>query len=193
MHQAADILFCKGNLVPVGKDNLPHVEITRTIARRFGDRYGRIFPEPEALVTEAPELPGLDGKKMSKSYGNAITLAMSEDETARRIRKATTDGERSIGYDPEHRPGVAALLDTAAICLARSPEDIAREVGDRGSGALKALTTEAVNEFLRPLRERRAGLHPSDVAAVLRAGNERARSIAARTLEEVRAAMGMTY
>ncbi|WP_454300711.1 tryptophan--tRNA ligase [Salana multivorans] len=193
VHQAADILFCKGNLVPVGKDNLPHVEITRTIARRFGDRYGRIFPEPEALVTEAPELPGLDGKKMSKSYGNAITLAMSEDETARRIRKATTDGERSIGYDPEHRPGVAALLDTAAICLARSPEDIAREVGDRGSGALKALTTEAVNEFLRPLRERRAGLHPSDVAAVLRAGNERARSIAARTLEEVRAAMGMTY
>ncbi|WP_454294428.1 tryptophan--tRNA ligase [Salana multivorans] len=193
VHQAADILFCKGNLVPVGKDNLPHVEITRTIARRFGDRYGRIFPEPEALVTEAPELPGLDGRKMSKSYGNAITLAMSEDETARRIRKATTDGERSIGYDPEHRPGVAALLDTAAICLARSPEDIAREVGDRGSGALKALTTEAVNEFLRPLRERRAGLDPSDVAAVLRAGNERARSIAARTLEEVRAAMGMTY
>ncbi len=65
VHQAADILFCKGNLVPVGKDNLPHVEIARTIARRFNERYGDVFPEPEALVTDAPELPGLDGRKMS--------------------------------------------------------------------------------------------------------------------------------
>lgn len=82
VHQAADILFCKGNLVPVGKDNLPHVELTRTIARRFNERYGDTFPEPEALVTDTPEIPGLDGRKMSKSYGNAISLSMTEDETA---------------------------------------------------------------------------------------------------------------
>ena len=77
VHQAADILFCKGNLVPVGKDNLPHVEITRTIARRFNDRYEHVFPEPEAMVTQTPEVPGIDGRKMSKSYGNAIALRMS--------------------------------------------------------------------------------------------------------------------
>src|SRR5699024_3612899 len=83
VHQAADILFCKGNLVPVGKDNLPHVELTRAVARRFNERYGMTSPEPEALVTDAPEIPGLDGRKMSKSYGNAISLSMTEDETAR--------------------------------------------------------------------------------------------------------------
>lgn len=193
VHQAADILFCKGNLVPVGKDNLPHVEVTRTIARRFNERYGEVFPEPEALITESPELPGLDGRKMSKSYGNTITLAMSEDETAQRIRKAPTDSERTITYDPDTRPGVSALLDTAAVCLGRSPEDIAEEIGPNGSGALKSLATEAVNELLRELRQRRAALVPSDAAEVLSSGNRAARRIAVETLEETRAAMGMIY
>ncbi|WP_347042655.1 tryptophan--tRNA ligase [Brachybacterium nesterenkovii] len=193
VHQAADILFCKGNLVPVGKDNLPHVEVTRTIARRFNERYGKVFPEPEALITAAPELPGLDGRKMSKSYGNTITLAMSEDETAQRIRKAPTDAERTITYDPDSRPGVSALLDTAAVCLDRTPEDIADEIGSKGSGALKALATEAVNEYLRELRHRRASLAAADTAEVLRSGNHAARRIAVETLDETRAAMGMHY
>ncbi|MFC0672752.1 tryptophan--tRNA ligase [Brachybacterium hainanense] len=193
VHQAADILFCKGNLVPVGKDNLPHVEVTRTIARRFNERYGEVFPEPEALITESPELPGLDGRKMSKSYGNTITLAMSEDETARKIRKAPTDAERTITYDPDTRPGVSALLETASVCLGQPPQDIADEIGSTGSGALKNLTTEAVNEFLRDLRRRRAALDIADAAEVLRAGNYAARRIAAETLQETRAAMGMHY
>ena len=81
VHQAADILFCKANLVPVGKDNLPHVEMTRVIARRFNDRYGHVSPEPDALVTASAEVMGLDGRKMSKSYGNMIALSMTADET----------------------------------------------------------------------------------------------------------------
>ena len=121
VHQAADILFCKGNLVPVGKDNLPHVEMTRVIARRFNERYGPIFPVPDALVTAAPEVPGLDGRKMSKSYGNAIALSMTADETVAAIRRARTDQDRRITFDPEHRPGVSALLSTAALCLDVAP------------------------------------------------------------------------
>ncbi|MDQ1128260.1 tryptophan--tRNA ligase [Microbacterium sp. SORGH_AS_0888] len=193
VHQAADILFCKGNLVPVGKDNLPHVEVTRTIARRFNERYGAVFPEPVGLVTSAPELPGLDGRKMSKSYGNAIALGMTADETAAVIRRARTDSERTITYDPENRPEVAGLLATAAVVLGRTPADIADEICGAGAVALKRLTTEAVNEFLSAHRARRAALSIEDAAAVLRAGNERAQNIANDTLHEVRSAMGMLY
>lgn len=195
VHQAADILFCKGNLVPVGKDNLPHVEITRTIARRFNERYEQIFPEPEAKVTEAPEVPGLDGRKMSKSYGNAIALGMSEDETARLIRKARTDSDPRISFDPEQRPGVSALLTTAAFCSGSTPQAIADELGDAGAGALKATAAEAVNEFLSEHRSRRRQLEAdrSYIDGILAEGNERANAIADSTLAEVRAAMGMDY
>ena len=195
VHQAADILFCKGNLVPVGKDNLPHVELTRTIARRFNDRYGPLFPEPEALVTDTPEIPGLDGRKMSKSYGNAIALGMTEDETADVIRRSRTDSDRRITYDPVARPGVAGLLCTAALCSGSTPEAVAAQIGDAGSGALKQRTTDAVNAFLAPHRARRRALaaDPGAASAVLRNGNARANDIADATLREVRDAMGMGY
>ena len=94
VHQACDILFCKGNIVPVGKDQLPHIEQTRQIARRFNERYGHVFPEPEGLLTDAVLIPGLDGRKMSKSYGNAISLAATAEETAKLIKKSQTDSER---------------------------------------------------------------------------------------------------
>ena len=195
VHQAADILFCKGNLVPVGKDNLPHVEITRTIARRFNERYGEVFPEPEAMVTETPEIPGLDGRKMSKSYGNAIALSMSEDETADAVRRTVTDSDRVITYDPVGRPGVAGLLSTAALCTGSTPEAVAERIGDAGSGALKAFTTDAVNIFLSGHRARRAELAADAdlVDRVLRAGNARANTMAEATLAEVREHMGMGY
>lgn len=193
VHQAADILACQGNLVPVGKDNLPHVEVTRTIARRFNDRYGHVFDEPEALITDAPELPGLDGRKMSKSYGNAIALGMSEDETAAAIRGARTDSNRTITYDPENRPGVSGLLSTAAVVTNRTPQEVAQEIGQGGSGALKRLVTEAVNEYLRGHRQRRADLTYEDASAVLRSGNKQAGAVAEQTLEDVRTAMGMKY
>lgn len=195
VHQAADILFCKGNLVPVGKDNLPHVELTRAVARRFNERYGMTFPEPEAFVTDAPEIPGLDGRKMSKSYGNAISLSMTEDETARVIRRTRTDSDRAITYEPDRRPGVAGLLSTAALCTGSTPEAVAAEVGDQGSGALKQFTTDAVNAFLAEHRARRAELAAdrSIAARVLREGNRRANVLADTTLSEVRERMGMAY
>ena len=115
VHQAAYILFCKGNLVPVGKDNLPHVEMTRVIARRFNERYGQALSMPDALITSAPEVPGLDGRKMSKSYGNSSSLSMTPDETVDAIRRTRTDQDRKIAFDPERRPDVSALLSTASI------------------------------------------------------------------------------
>ncbi|GAA2090853.1 tryptophan--tRNA ligase [Pseudolysinimonas kribbensis] len=195
VHQAADILFCKGNLVPVGKDNLPHVELTRTIARRFTQRYGPVFPEPDALLTDTPEIPGLDGRKMSKSYGNAIALGLSDDETAAVIRRTVTDGERRIAYDPVSRPGVAGLLSTAALCIGSTPAEVAETVGDGGSGALKSLTIDVVTAFLAEHRARRREFakDPALVTAVLRRGNARANELAEATLAEVREAMGMAY
>jgi tryptophanyl-tRNA synthetase len=195
VHQAADILFCKGNLVPVGKDNAPHVEQTRVIARRFNERYGPVFPVPEVLFTSVPELPGLDGRKMSKSYGNTITLGMTADETAAVIRKARTDTDRHITFDPERRPGVSALLTTAALCSGSTPHALAEEIGDAGAGRLKQVTTEAVNGFLADHRRRRAELaaDPGHVLSVLRAGNRTATAIGDATLDEVRTAMGTSY
>ncbi|MFZ2756540.1 MAG: tryptophan--tRNA ligase [Atopobiaceae bacterium] len=195
VHQACDILFCKGNVVPVGKDQLPHIEQTRTIARRFNERYAKVFPEVSGILSDAPLLPGLDGRKMSKSYGNAISLSMSAEETAKAIRKSKTDSERTITFDPEGRPGVSALLTTAAICTGRDPREIAAEIGDAGAGALKRCVTEAVNDYFAPIRERRErfAADPGYVRDVLAEGNRKANAIAEATLGEVREAMGMSY
>jgi tryptophanyl-tRNA synthetase len=198
VHQAADILFCHGNLVPVGKDQLPHVETTRLIARRFNERYAAgaaVFHEPDALLTSAPVLLGTDGTKMSKSRGNAIELRASEDQTAQLIRRAKTDAQRSITYDPEHRPEIASLLLTAALCTGTDPVELADSLGGRGASALKTLATESVNEHLRPLRRRRAELEtdPGYLQDVLSRGNAHANRIAEDTLNQVRQIMDMTY
>ena len=194
-YQACDILFCKGNIVPVGRDQLPHIEITSKIARRFNERYGKVFPEVAGLLTSTPLLPGLDGRKMSKSYGNAISLSMTAEETAKLIKKSKTDSERNITFDPEGRPGVSALLTTAGICSGRDPKEIADEIGMGGAGQLKRYTTEVVNEYFAPIRERREKLagNLDYVKDVLHDGNRRANEIAHQTLNEVREAMGMVY
>lgn len=195
VHQACDILFCKGNIVPVGKDQLPHIEQTRQIARRFNERYAHVFPEPVGLLTDSVEIPGLDGRKMSKSYGNAISLGATEEETAKLIKKSKTDSERLITYDPKTRPGVSALLTTASLMCDKTEEEIAAEIGDAGSGALKAFVTETVNSYLAPIRERRRELERDlpYIHDVLAEGNRRATDIAETTLNEVREAMGMVY
>lgn len=195
VHQACDILFCKGNIVPVGKDQLPHIEQTRQIARKFNERYAQVFPEPEGVLNDAPEIPGLDGRKMSKSYGNAISLCLTEEETAKLIKKSKTDSERSITFDKENRPGVSALLTTAALCTGRSEIEIAEEIGDAGAGALKKYVTESVNGYLAPIRERRRGFEKdlAYIKDIIHEGNRRANEIANATLEEVRHAMGMVY
>ncbi|MFJ7277387.1 tryptophan--tRNA ligase [Kitasatospora sp. NPDC098663] len=196
-HQAADILFCKANLVPVGQDQLPHLEVARTIARRFNERYphaggGAVFPTPRALLSDAPLLLGTDGGKMSKSRGNSVPLGATEDETARIIRGARTDADRRIDYDPVNRPEVSGLVLLAALCQDRAPEEIAEELGDGGAAALKRAVTDSVNEYLRPLRARRAELAADrgHLRQVLRDGAERANAVADATLDEVRKVMG---
>lgn len=195
VHQACDILFCKGNIVPVGKDQLPHIEQTRLIARRFNERFGQVFPEPEGVLNDAVEIPGLDGRKMSKSYGNAISLSLTDEETAKLIKKSKTDADRVITYDKENRPGVSALLTTAALCTGRTELEIAAEIGDGGSGALKKYVTESVNGFLAPIRERRQELMQDMdyIKDVLHDGNRQANEIAEATLAQVRETMGMVY
>nr|WP_259470698.1 tryptophan--tRNA ligase [Streptomyces sp. 1114.5] len=196
VHQAADILFCKADLVPVGQDQLPHLEVARTVARRFNERYphadgSTVFPLPQALLSEAPMLLGTDGGKMSKSRGNAIPLGATADETARIIRGARTDTDRHIGYDPVDRPGVSGLVLLAALCQDRAPEAVAEEIGD-GAAALKRTVTESVNEYLRPMRARRTELAADrgHLRRVLHDGAERANAVADATLAEVREVMG---
>ena len=198
VHQAADILFCKANVVPVGQDQLPHLELTRTIARRFNDRYGNgtaVFPQPDALLSSAPLLLGTDGTKMSKSRGNAIALAADADETARLLKGAKTDSDRHITYDPAARPEVSSLLLLAALCQNRTPQQVAADIGSAGAAALKKTVTESVNEYLAPIRARRTeyARDREYLRQTLREGNERARAVADTTLAEVRAAMNSHY
>jgi len=197
VHQAADILFCKGNVVPVGKDQLPHLEITRTIARRFNERFASkkaVFPEPQPLLSKTPVILGLDGsQKMSKSRNNAIMLSATADETAALIKKAKTDSERVITWDPVNRPEVANLLTLISLCTGKEPQSIAGEIGDGGAGKLKATLTESLNAYLAPHRARRAELEadPEYIRSVLRKGIDQARMIASATLDEVRDVMNM--
>lgn len=198
VHQAADLLFCKANVVPVGRDQLPHIEQARVIARRFNTRFasGRsVFPEPVALINDQQLILGVDGHKMSKTRGNVIRLGATEDETAAVIRKARTDSEAVITYEPERRPEVANLLNIASGFSGIAPQDLADSLGSGGGKALKDAVTEAVNEGLRDHRARRARFagDPGYLREVLQKGNSRAAALGDRTLEEVRHAMGMSY
>lgn len=201
VHQAADIMFCKANIVPVGQDQLPHLELCRQIASRFDRRFGRahkdqpVFRRPDALLSKAPYILGTDGQKMSKSRGNTIELAMTADETASMLKRAKTDSDRNITYDPVNRPEVSNLLLLASLATGEDPRVIADQIGDGGGGALKQVVTEALNDHLAPIRKRRAELEkdPQYLESVLAAGNERANVEANRTLLEVREAMDMIY
>lgn len=194
-HQAADILCCGGTVVPVGRDQLPHLEMARLIARRFNERYGPVFTEPAALLSSAPMVLGTDGRKMSKSRGNAIALAATEDQTAIAIRSARTDSERRITYEPRRRPEVANLLTIAAALTGQPADAIAEDIGDGGAARLKNVVTAAINDTLRPLRARRRDLvaDPGYLDAVLVHGIATITGIATRTLDSVRRAMGTDY
>lgn len=199
VHQAADILFCKTTVVPVGKDQLPHIELTRTIAKRFNKRYAGgkvIFKAPNALLSEAPVILGLDGnQKMSKSRNNAIMLKSTADETAKLIKKAKTDSERVITYDPDSRPEVSNLLLLASLSGNESPEEIADKIGDAGSGKLKQIVTDNLNDYLAPIRRRREDFSKDKeyVRNILKNGINEARNVAESTLTQVRSAMNMTF
>jgi tryptophanyl-tRNA synthetase len=197
--QAADILLPRADVVPVGKDNVPHVEITREIARRFNYLYGDVFAEPDALVSSTPSLPGVNGmQKMSKSLGNAIMLADDADTVRKRVMSMFTDPNRLRATDPgtvENNPVFiyhdAFNMDTTLVddLKARYRE------GRVGDVEVKRLLFEALDAFLAPIRERRAefAARPAIVDEILLAGNDVMQREARLTMERVRAAMGMTY
>ncbi len=171
------------------------------VARRFDERYGRvdparpIFPQAEALLSKASTVLGLDGTKMSKTKGNVLEIGMDADTTARLVKKAVTDSDRFITYDPANRPEVSNLIMLVSLCTGQDPVEIAAGLGDAGGGGLKKLVTEAVNEFFAPIRARRVELaaDPGYLMSVLRTGNAHANEVGDATLAEVRAAMNMTY
>ncbi|MGE5251330.1 MAG: tryptophan--tRNA ligase [Bacteroidota bacterium] len=194
--QTADILLYKAGLVPVGEDQLPHIELSREIARRFNQTYGETFPEPEALLSEAARLPGTDNRTMHTSYGNAIFLRDSAEETTRKVMGMYTDPTRLHATDPGHVEGnpVFALLDVFHTDKTEL-EDLKfryRE-GRVGDVEVKRLLAASMNNYLAPLRERRRefGSHPARLMQILYRGTERARPIARATLEEVLAKMGL--
>jgi tryptophanyl-tRNA synthetase len=194
--QAADILLYHAGLVPVGEDQVQHVELTREIARKWNARYGDYFPEPEALVGPVRRVMGLDGQaKMSKSLGNTIGLLESPEEVWEKIRVALTDPQRKTRKDPGN-PNVCNIFSLHRHFS--GPEDIAwAEQGCRSAGIgcvdCKRRLTQNILEELRPIRERAAELRakPSYVLEVLAAGAERCRGIAAQTMAEVRERMGL--
>lgn len=197
--QAADILMVKGEVVPVGKDQVSHIELTREIARRFNTLYGHVFPEAEALVGRVPTLPGADGKaKMSKSVGNAIFLSDDEKTVERRVMGMYTDPTRIHATDPGHVRGNPVFAYHDAFNPDRSEvADLKRRyrAGRVGDVEVKRKLAAALNTFLAPIRERRqhSAEDASLVERVIREGSELARAEAAATLREMKRAMKLDY
>ncbi len=192
--QAADILLYRGDLVPVGEDQVPHVEISREIARRFNAQYGKVFPEPEPKLTKFARLPGLDGidRKMSKSGGNTILLSDPPDEIQRKMRTAITDPQKVRKNDPGH-PEVCLVYTFHQKFNADDTSAIERDCrsGALGCVECKKRIAGKIGEVLAPFREARAhyDAHPGDVKEVLADGEKRARVRARETMEAVRGAM----
>ncbi|HEY2923656.1 MAG TPA: tryptophan--tRNA ligase [Candidatus Eisenbacteria bacterium] len=190
--QAADILLYKADLVPVGEDQVPHVEITREIARKFNSLYGEVFPVPTAKLTKFPRVPGLDARRMSKSLDNAIYLSDSPEEIAAKVRTAYTDPKKIRVNDPGDPDGCVVFAYHRAFNAANAPQiDADCRAGRLGCVANKKNLAAILAEQLRPFRERRRELeaHPERVLEALRSGEERARKIAQETMREVREAM----
>jgi len=194
--QAADILIYKADVVPVGEDQVAHIELTREIARRFSSFYGEVFPEPQSLLTPAPKLPGTDGRKMSKSYGNTIMLADPEPVVRQKLKTMVTDPARVRRSDPGN-PDVCPVGDLHKIFSSRETMAKVYE-GCRSAGIgcieCKGWAADALVQLLNPMQERRKKFEENPRLAwdILEAGTERARKAAGETMKDVRAAMGMS-
>jgi len=195
--QTADILMYRADFVPVGEDQASHVELSREITRRFNSYYGNVFPEPQALFTPTPKVPGLDGQKMSKSYGNTIDIADSPDVIREKCMGMFTDPTRLRRVDPGH-PDSCNLYQFHRLV---SPPEVQARV-DRECRAAeigcvddKRLIAEQLIEFLAPMRERRERLlhDPAALLEILREGSRKASERAAETLARVRSAMKLDY
>ncbi len=191
--QAADIIIYKAEAVPVGVDQVPHVEITREIARRFNHLYGKVFPEPEAILTETPKILGLDRRKMSKSYNNAIFLGDDEKTIFTKTAQMITDPDRARKSDPGN-PDICNVFDFHKMY---SDSGLVREINEQcriaGIGCVecKKKMAAGLSRFLEPVRERRVYYEerPQLVADIVVTGGEKARKTAGQTMEEVRAAL----
>jgi tryptophanyl-tRNA synthetase len=196
--QASDILMVRANLVPVGKDQESHIEVTREIARRFNSLYGgEVFPVPKALVGEVPSLPGIDGKaKMSKSLGNAIYLSDDAKTVRKKVMQMYTDPKRIHPTDPGTVPGNPVFIYHDAFNANKEEvADLKRRyrAGKVGDVEVKEKLVAALNEFLQPIRERRAeyAAQPALIKEIIDRGSQEARREAQRTLRLAKAAMGL--
>lgn len=195
--QAADITFCKADLVPVGEDQIPHIELTRKIVRRFNDLYGTVLVEPKALIGDVGRLVGLDGNsKMSKSLNNAIYLSDSKEEIDQKVRKAVTDPQR-IALSDKGNPDVCTVYIYQQVFNKDECPEIAGLCRSAGIGcmACKRKLALNLNELLEPMRERRKYFETNRqlVKDILVNGTEKARHVAQETMREVREAMSINY
>ncbi len=195
--QTADIVIYKADAVPVGEDQAPHVELTREVVRRFNNLYGPVFPEPKTLLTETPRTPGTDGRKMSKSYGNAIYLKDDPETVRQKLKPMVTDERRKRRTDPGV-PEECPVFDLhKAFSSAETREWAAAGCRTAGIGCLdcKGRLTGHVLERLAGIHQRRAeyAARPDTVWDVLREGSRRARAVAQATMEEVRGALRIRY
>lgn len=193
--QAADILIYKAEFVPVGKDQLPHIELTREIARRFNSLYGNIFPEPQAKLSQYPTILGTDGRKMSKSYGNDIAIADSEEITGQKISKMYTDPKKVRRGDKGHPDECPVFLLHKIYTPQMDVEKIHTDCisGKLGCVECKKMLIENMNKALAPIRKKRRELEKNInyVKNVLISGSDKARICAQKTMREVRGAIGM--
>ncbi len=188
--QAADILMYRPRWVPVGIDQVPHVELTREVARRFNHVFGEVFPEPQAKLTQIPKVPGTDGRKMSKSYGNAIYLSDTAEAVRQKVRPMVTDPARKRRSDPGN-PDVCPVFDLHRIFTPSAEREyVATGCRTAGIGCLdcKEVLLGHMEPVLAPIRERRQAFaeKPDRVVEILREGSARARRVAQATMEEVR-------
>lgn len=194
--QTVDIVALRGEGVPVGQDQLPHLELSREIARRFNHLYGQVLVEPEALLSQTPYVPGTDGRKMSKSYDNAILLSDSDETTDAKVKMMYTDPLKIKRTDPG-RPEQCPVFFLQSAFNADNADSIAHRCrsGQLGCVADKADMAAHLNAALAPIRQRRRALesHSADVDDILNEGNKRARGVAKEVLAEVKAAMGLLY
>jgi tryptophanyl-tRNA synthetase len=197
--QAADILAYKADIVPVGEDQVAHVELTREITRRFNGFYGQrgdVFPEPQALLTKAPKLPGTDGRKMSKSYGNTIMLTDPEPVVRQKLKTMVTDPARVRRSDPGN-PDVCPVGDLHKIFSSKETlEKVYTGCRSASIGCIecKGWAADGLVQLLNPMQERRRKFEENPRLAwdILEAGTKRAQAAASKTMEDVRAAMGMS-
>jgi tryptophanyl-tRNA synthetase len=192
--QAADILIYKADFVPVGEDQLPHLELTREIARRFNYFYGEVFPQPKELMTEMPVFPGIDGRKMSKSYHNTIALSDPPETIRKKVNMMITDPARVKKDDPGH-PEVCTVFSFHKYFSKPKLKQIAAECESAARGCVecKQEFLEHLLAYLSPIQKRRRELeaHPQKVQKILEGGGAAARKVASATLAEAKRAMGL--